>query len=229
MELIMTRLFSDTRSTTFDQLAPNSSLACQHLMLIKKNVQGFSLIELMVAVGIMGGMTTLAVPQYGKYKIKAAQTEVKATLANIHGAQELHLVDKNYYAVTLAALSLDKSVPAKHASSASDFNATDAGQNFVYGNQKLSASGDATGTFHVSKDGTATAIAAGATTGVEYRIVATAIRKLASCAAAEKLEAWCLNNNKLITNKANDDAFSKGGTSNKRCADQTEDTATGQC
>ena len=49
-------------------------------------------------------LTTVAVPQYGKYKVKAAHTEVKATLSNIHAAQALHMVDKNEYAPTLAAI-----------------------------------------------------------------------------------------------------------------------------
>ena len=189
MELIMTRLFSDISSAIFDQLVPNSSLARKHLMLIKKNVQGFSLIELMVAVGIMGGMTTLAVPQYGKYKVKAAYTEVKATLANAHAAQELHMVDKNYYADTFAAIGLD-SLPKNKAA------ADKSGQNFKY------ASGPGpnlnNGKFALSNNGKD--INASITEGVEYRLVARAVRKLASCTREAASDIWCLDNEKLITN-----------------------------
>ena len=216
----MTRLFSDISSAIFDQLVPNSSLARKHLMLIKKNVQGFSLIELMVAVGIMGGMTTLAVPQYGKYKLKAAQTEVKATLANIHGAQELHLVDKNYYAKDLAGVGLE-SLPTKKD------DADSSGQNFVYGDKKATvneAASGITGQFCTSDDGKA--CSAAKADGIEYRIVASAIRKLASCAKLKggtTSEVWCLNDEKLMTNEDNNkDKFS---TSGKRCEEQSVDTS----
>ena len=219
----MTRLFSDISSAIFDQLVPNSSLARKHLMLIKKNVQGFSLIELMVAVGIMGGMTTLAVPQYGKYKLKAAQTEVKATLANIHGAQELHLVDKNYYSPNLTGIGLHKVVPTVITTTSGEVSANDTGQNFVYGHKKLTAAGASDGNFTTSKDGgTNVANNGKGTDAVEYFMVATAVRKLASCAEAGKLEAWCLNNDKLITNtETNGDKWSGGAA---RCNTQTEDT-----
>ena len=207
MELIMTRLFSDISSAIFDQLVPNSSLARKHLMLIKKNVQGFSLIELMVAVGIMGGMTTLAVPQYGKYKLKAAYTEAKATLANIHGAQELYLVDKNHYAPDLAGVGLG-SLPT-------DKNAADAaGQNFMYG--ALPTGGLK---FHTSADGGAGS--PGGADGVEYFLLATAVRKLASCARSSVVDTWCLDDQKLITNNRAAAANSKFSGGTKKCAVST--------
>ena len=200
-------LQSDISSTILDQLVPNSSLARKHLMLIKKNVQGFSLIELMVAVGIMGGMTTLAVPQYGKYKIKAAQTEVKTTLANVHGAQELHLVDKNFYAKDLAGVGLGSLPTNKSAADA-------LGQNFMYG---ASTAGGLE--FCTSSDGTKCDPAKA--DGVEYLLVATAVRKLASCARASALETWCLDDKKLITNSKQAAAGShfSSGTSVKKCND----------
>ena len=46
-------------------------------------------------------LTTVAVPQYGKYKVRAAHTEVKTTLANVHSSQALYMTDQNKYAVGL--------------------------------------------------------------------------------------------------------------------------------
>ena len=227
MELIMTRLFSDISSAIFDQLVPNSSLARKHLMLIKKNVQGFSLIELMVAVGIMGGMTTLAVPQYGKYKLKAARTEVKATLANIHGAQELHMVDKNYYSPDLTDIGLDKVVPTVVETSTSHVSANDTGQNFVYGAIAVAPSNDANGKFRVG-NGTTNSRGTNQTDSVEYRIVASAVRKLASCATlvSSHSDVWCLSDEKLITNgAATGSTFKPSGA---KCANIGKDT-TGDC
>ena len=60
--------------------------------------EGFSLVELMVAVGIMGSLSVMAVPAYGRYQVKAAQAEAKTTLASIHTAQELYFTEENAYA-----------------------------------------------------------------------------------------------------------------------------------
>ena len=141
--------------------------------------QGFSLIELMVAVGIMGGLTTVAVPQYGKYKVKAAHTEVKATFSNIHAAQALYMVDKNEYAAKLT----DLDVPTP-------------GGTYFFGNKaNLTADDD---NFNLTKaDGTADKS--------RFYIYATAKKKLAGCssAATAPFDAWCLDYKKHMSNDNN--------------------------
>lgn len=51
---------------------------------MKKYQNGFSLIELMVVIAIMGILTALAVPVYSSYIEKADLTDATTTLANIN-------------------------------------------------------------------------------------------------------------------------------------------------
>jgi prepilin-type N-terminal cleavage/methylation domain-containing protein len=49
---------------------------------------GFTLIELMVVVGIIGIMVSLAVPQYNRYQRKAIQSESKIAMGSIYALEK---------------------------------------------------------------------------------------------------------------------------------------------
>ncbi|MFL7010574.1 pilin [Enterovibrio norvegicus] len=58
-----------------------------------KKQKGFSLIELLIVVGIIGALTAIAVPQYQKYTEKSDIVANMATLHNMKSVVEAHLLD----------------------------------------------------------------------------------------------------------------------------------------
>ena len=118
-------------------------------------------------------------PQYGKYKAKAAHTEVKATFSNFHAAQALYMVDNNEYADGLDDLKI--AVPSG---------------TYVYGTAANVTTTNDSATFSLTQnDGTT------ADTSVFY-IYASAKKKLAGCSSVTSapFDAWCLDYTKLMSN-----------------------------
>jgi type IV pilus assembly protein PilA len=64
-----------------------------------KTQSGFSLIELMIVVAIIGILATIAVPNFQKFSAKAKQSEAKANLAAIFAAEKAFTAEwSSYYA-----------------------------------------------------------------------------------------------------------------------------------
>jgi len=61
------------------------------------NNAGFSLIELMVVVAIIGVLASIAVPSVGKYMAKSRQSEAKANLASYYVSQKAFFAEYNSY------------------------------------------------------------------------------------------------------------------------------------
>jgi prepilin-type N-terminal cleavage/methylation domain-containing protein len=53
-----------------------------------RNQAGFTLIELMIVVGIIGILVAIAAPNFAKYQSKARQSEAKIALSAIYGAEK---------------------------------------------------------------------------------------------------------------------------------------------
>jgi type IV pilus assembly protein PilA len=54
----------------------------------KLSDKGFTLIELMIVVGIIGILVAIAAPNFSRYQSKARQTEAKIALAAIYGGEK---------------------------------------------------------------------------------------------------------------------------------------------
>ena len=67
------------------------------MKLIKARNEGFTLIELMVVVAIIGVLTAIAIPQYQKYQARARQTEAKTTLGSIYTAEQSFSVENGSF------------------------------------------------------------------------------------------------------------------------------------
>ncbi len=65
-----------------------------------RQTKGFSLIELMIVIAILGILASVATNSYRNYVIKSDRTEAQATLVKIADAQETYYLDNNQYATT---------------------------------------------------------------------------------------------------------------------------------
>ena len=58
---------------------------------------GFTLVELMVAVGIMGVLLAIGLPQYNEYLVKGKLTEAMSMLSDLQLRQEQYYQDNRTY------------------------------------------------------------------------------------------------------------------------------------
>jgi type IV pilus assembly protein PilA len=72
--------------------------------MIKKN-EGFTLIELMIVIAIIGILAAIAIPQFSAYRKRSYNAGAEADLRNAATAQEAYFVDFSTYGDTVAKIS----------------------------------------------------------------------------------------------------------------------------
>ena len=62
-----------------------------------RNRKGFTLIELMIVVAIIGILAAIAIPNFLRFQAKAKQSEAKELLSTVYTAEEAYFAEQNSY------------------------------------------------------------------------------------------------------------------------------------
>lgn len=79
--------------------------------------KGFTLVELMITVAIVGVLAAIAVPMYQKYQARARQGEAKSSLSNIYTALKSFTVEYSSFTACIKQAGADLTASAKYYAS----------------------------------------------------------------------------------------------------------------
>jgi len=88
---------------------------------------GFTLMEVMIVVVILGILITLAYPNLAKYLVRSRQTEAKANLMAIYTAEKIHYASNRSYTSNLQLLGIE----LQQANSLYRYSAVEDGASFT--------------------------------------------------------------------------------------------------
>lgn len=78
-----------------------------------KRVKGFTLIEVMIVVVIIGVLAAIALPSYRAYMIKGNRSAAQQFILSISNKEEQYLLDSRSYTETIGTGGLNLSTPSE--------------------------------------------------------------------------------------------------------------------
>ena len=124
-----------------------------------KSMKGFTLVELVIVIVIVGILSVVAVPVYKGYTKKAMATEGKALLGAINTSQKVYFAEWANFATSAQSGSLDVDARTNKyfttytiSGTATGFTATTAGSGGATG-IALTLTGSSTGASNISEAG----------------------------------------------------------------------------
>jgi len=101
-----------------------------------RNRKGFTLIELMIVVAIIGILAAIAIPNFLRFQAKSKQSEAKELLSTVYTAETAYFAEQNTYG-TLSNAGFTPSALPKYYTNIGDAN------HFAYTPTAFSGSGSA--------------------------------------------------------------------------------------
>lgn len=74
-------------------------------------VSGFTMIETLIVIALIGLLVAIAIPQFFAYRAKGIDSQMKSDLKNAAVAMESYYADNQVYPTTVAALASVKFIP----------------------------------------------------------------------------------------------------------------------
>jgi len=95
-----------------------------------KQKQGFTIVELMVAIGIVMMLALLVIPHVWRVRVNSNESAAVSNLTSLHGVLQLYYINNNSFPESLSALTPPQSNPGYIE--AELVSGTKSGYNFTY-------------------------------------------------------------------------------------------------